>query len=109
MSPNSIIFQFPTGYEPADVDPLPNDDADDHDHNNGKIGDGSGVHFVRSGGQNKNSNAFSQIGINVTNEMGQVRILDGRDVENNNEDQQDETEHHGHSKVSGLGIGKMQQ
>ncbi|XP_005176470.1 P protein isoform X2 [Musca domestica] len=87
------------GYEPADVDPLPNDDADDHDHNNGKIGDGSGVHFVRSGGQNKNSNVFSQIGINVTNEMGQVRILDGRDVENNNEDQQDETEHHGHSKI----------
>uniref|UniRef100_T1PFL4 Citrate transporter n=1 Tax=Musca domestica TaxID=7370 RepID=T1PFL4_MUSDO len=87
------------GYEPADVDPLPNDDADDHDHNNGKIGDGSSVHFVRSSGQNKNSNAFSQIGINVTNEMGQVRILDGRDVENNNEDQQDETEHHGHSKI----------
>lgn len=52
------------------------------------------------GGHNKNTNTFSQIGINVTNEMGQVRILDGRDVENNNEDQQDDTEHHGNSKVS---------
>lgn len=83
---------------------MPNDDTDEHDHNNGKIvdgggGDGRGVVFDGSG-HNKNSNAFSQIGINVTNEMGQVRILDGRDVENNNEDQQDETEHHGHSKVS---------
>ncbi|XP_073825209.1 OCA2 melanosomal transmembrane protein hoepel1 isoform X3 [Musca autumnalis] len=89
------------GYEPpdVDVDPLPNDDTDEHDHNNGKIGDGAGVHFVHGSGQNKNSNAFSQIGINVTNEMGQVRILDGRDVENNNEDQQDETEHHGLSKI----------
>lgn len=50
-------------------------------------------------GHNKNTNAFSQIGINVTNEMGQVRILDGRDVENNNEDQQDDADHHGNSKV----------
>ncbi|KAM7353321.1 OCA2 melanosomal transmembrane protein hoepel1 isoform 2-T2 [Cochliomyia hominivorax] len=84
------------GYEPADVDPLPNDDIDEHDQNNGKIM-GDGVIGGGVGGHNKNT--FSQIGINVTNEMGQVRILDGRDVENNNEDQQDDTEHHGNSKV----------
>lgn len=79
------------------MDPLPNDDMDEHDHHdNGKIG-----HGIISGGiHTKHPNTFSDIGINVTNEMGQVRILDGRDVENNNEDQQDDTEHHGYSKVS---------
>lgn len=55
------------------------------------MGDGIGGH---------GKNTFSQIGINVTNEMGQVRILDGRDVENNNEDQQDDTEQHSNSKVN---------
>ncbi|XP_075152123.1 OCA2 melanosomal transmembrane protein hoepel1 isoform X1 [Haematobia irritans] len=87
------------GYEPPDVDPLPNDDVDEHDHNNGKIVDGGGGVIICGSGHDKNSSVFSPIGINVTNEMGQVRILDGRDVENNNEDQQDETEHHGHSTV----------
>lgn len=53
---------------------------------------------------NKHGNAFTQIGINITNEMGQVRILDGRDVENNNDDHQDDGEHHGHSKVNGIGV-----
>ncbi|EDW29020.1 GL19493 [Drosophila persimilis] len=43
------------------------------------------------------THAFTQIGINVTNEAGQVRVIDGRDLENNNEDQHDEVETHGKS------------
>ncbi|KAI8043377.1 hypothetical protein M5D96_004707 [Drosophila gunungcola] len=43
--------------------------------------------------------AFTQIGINVTNEAGQVRVLDGRDLENNNDDQHDEAEPHAKSLV----------
>ncbi|KAH8374295.1 hypothetical protein KR200_005773 [Drosophila serrata] len=43
--------------------------------------------------------AFTQIGINVTNEAGQVRVLDGRDLENNNDDQHDEGETHGKSLI----------
>ncbi|XP_037957755.1 P protein isoform X2 [Teleopsis dalmanni] len=64
------------GYEPPDVDPLPSEDVDENEE------------------KGKNSNVFSQIGINVTNEMGQVRILNGRDVENNAEDQPDDTDGH---------------
>nr|XP_016942594.1 P protein isoform X1 [Drosophila suzukii] len=43
--------------------------------------------------------AFTQIGINVTNEAGQVRVLDGRDLENNNDDQHDEAEPHAKSLI----------
>nr|XP_036213918.1 P protein isoform X1 [Bactrocera oleae] len=41
-------------------------------------------HYVKA------PNAFTKVGINVTNELGQVRILEVRDMENNNEDHHDD-------------------
>ncbi|KPU74378.1 uncharacterized protein Dana_GF21545, isoform B [Drosophila ananassae] len=71
----------------GDVDPLPAEDGD------GRIENGHHEETAMA------THAFTQIGINVTNEAGQVRVLDGRDLENNNEDQHDEAETHGKSLI----------
>ncbi|XP_067624338.1 P protein-like isoform X2 [Eurosta solidaginis] len=55
----------------GDLDPLPSPDMPD---------------YVKA------PNAFTKVGINVTNELGQVRTLDVRDMEINNEDNHDEHE-----------------
>ncbi|XP_036328822.1 P protein isoform X2 [Rhagoletis pomonella] len=54
----------------GDLDPLPSPDMPEH--------------YVKA------SNAFTKVGINVTNELGQVRILEVRDMENNADDHHDE-------------------
>ncbi|KAH8297980.1 hypothetical protein KR018_003453 [Drosophila ironensis] len=71
----------------GDVDPLPAEDGD------GRIENGHHEETAMA------THAFTQIGINVTNEAGQVRVLDGRDLENNNDDQHDEAEPHAKSLI----------
>ncbi|KAH8403154.1 hypothetical protein KR222_006200 [Zaprionus bogoriensis] len=71
----------------GDVDPLPSEEQNAQQQQQQQ----SHLQQQRNG-HNDGSHAFTQIGINVTNEAGQVHVLDGRDLENNNEDQHDEGE-----------------
>lgn len=56
----------------ADVDPLPSEDVAEHDQQQEQQ--------PQRNGHNDGTHAFTQIGINVTNEAGQVHVLDGRFV-----------------------------
>lgn len=56
----------------TDVDPLPSEDVAEHDQQQEQQ--------PQRNGHNDGTHAFTQIGINVTNEAGQVHVLDGRFV-----------------------------
>uniref|UniRef100_A0A1A9UPJ9 Citrate transporter-like domain-containing protein n=1 Tax=Glossina austeni TaxID=7395 RepID=A0A1A9UPJ9_GLOAU len=86
------------GYEPTDVDPLPSDDVDERSQNNGGV-DADLVNDNDCLDHKPSDNVKKFNAFNITNEMGQMRILDGRDVENNNDDQQDDPEQSVTSKV----------
>ncbi|XP_034126355.1 P protein isoform X1 [Drosophila guanche] len=80
----------------GDGDPVPPEEAA------GAGAGGEPVEQPQNGPQEQTQldpHAFTQIGINVTNEAGQVRVIDGRDLENNNEDQHDDVETHGKSTL----------
>lgn len=64
------IYLFPPI---ADVDPLPSEDVAQHDQQQQE-------QQPQRNGHNDGTHAFTQIGINVTNEVGQVHVLDGRFV-----------------------------
>uniref|UniRef100_A0A1A9WKM9 Citrate transporter-like domain-containing protein n=1 Tax=Glossina brevipalpis TaxID=37001 RepID=A0A1A9WKM9_9MUSC len=84
------------GYEPTDVDPLPSDDVDDRSQNNEEVE----ADLVDDCMDHKTSDCVKKFNaFNVTNEMSQMRTLDGREVENNNEDQQDDPEQSVTTKV----------
>lgn len=57
----------------ADVDPLPSEDVAQHEQQQQE-------QQPQRNGHNDGTHAFTQIGINVTNEAGQVHVLDGRFV-----------------------------
>ncbi|KAL9922888.1 OCA2 melanosomal transmembrane protein hoepel1 isoform 2-T2 [Glossina fuscipes fuscipes] len=86
------------GYEPTDVDPLPSDDVDERSQNNGVV-DADLVNDNDCLDHKPSDNVKKFNAFNITNEMGQMRILDGREVENNNDDQQDDPEQSVTSKV----------
>uniref|UniRef100_A0A1B0AT72 Uncharacterized protein n=1 Tax=Glossina palpalis gambiensis TaxID=67801 RepID=A0A1B0AT72_9MUSC len=86
------------GYEPTDVDPLPSDDVDERSQNNGGV-DADLVNDNDCLDHKPSDNVKKFNAFNITNEMGQMRILDGREVENNNDDQQDDPEQSVTSKV----------
>uniref|UniRef100_A0A1A9UPK0 Uncharacterized protein n=1 Tax=Glossina austeni TaxID=7395 RepID=A0A1A9UPK0_GLOAU len=86
------------GYEPTDVDPLPSEDIDERSQNNGVV-DADLVNDNDCLDHKPSDNVKKFNAFNITNEMGQMRILDGREVENNNDDQQDDPEHSVTSKV----------
>ncbi|ALC40049.1 hoe1 [Drosophila busckii] len=77
QDPSLASFQQEHERLHGDVEPLPTEDAIAEQERNG---------------HKESARIFTQIGINVTNETGQVHVLDGRDLENNNDDQQDEVD-----------------
>ncbi|XP_068141613.1 P protein isoform X2 [Drosophila tropicalis] len=91
----------------GDVDPSPSEDAAVEHRERQQQQQQNGHHDETTltaikttpVGVDATGGGFTHIGINVTNEVGQVRVLDGRDLDNNNEDQHEDGEGHSKSKL----------